>query len=165
MTTSADTVGPTDAELLRQAVQLAVDNVAAGGSPFAALVVRDGQLLGSGVNTARQDVDPTAHAEVAAVRSACRHLNTPDLAGMTVVSSCEPCAMCHAVCAVAGITRIIYAAPKESVPDLGSAPRPDLVEMQAVLRRLVGDAIQYVPTPGADEPFTRLIEQTGGGRR
>lgn len=164
MTTPRDSADPTDAEMLRLAVQLALDNVAKNGSPFGAVVVRDGLLLGSGVNSARQDVDPTAHAEVAAVRAACRHLGTPDLAGTTVVSSCEPCAMCLTVCAVAGVTRIIYAAPKEYVPDLGGAPRPDLVEMQSALRRLTGDAVRYIPTPGADEPFARLIEETGNRR-
>lgn len=164
MTTSAERADPTDAEFLRLAVRLALDNVAENGSPFGALVVRDGQLLGSGVNTARRETDPTAHAEVAAVRAACRHLGAPDLTGTTVVSSCEPCAMCHAVCAVAGVIRIIYAAPKEYVPDLGGTPRPDLVEMQAALRRLAGDAVRYIPTPGAEEPFARLIEQTGNRR-
>lgn len=159
-----DRTDPPETDLLRRAVRLALDNVTAGGSPFGALVILAGQVVGTGVNTATEDGDPTAHAEVAAVRAACRQLGTPQLAGGTVVSSCEPCAMCHTVCAVAGVTRIVYAAPKEFVPNQGGSPRPDLVEMQAVLRRLAGDAIQYVPTPGAEEPFARLVERAGGGR-
>lgn len=162
MTTSSDRTEPNEAEFLQQAVRLALGNVSAGQPPFGALVVRDGHVLATGVNTTGRDGDPTAHAEVAAVRVACLELQTLDLTGATMVSSCEPCAMCHAVCAVAGITEIIYAAPKEFVPDLGRTPRPDLVEMQTALRRLAGEAVRYVRTPGAEEPFTRLAEMTGG---
>lgn len=149
--------------LLRRAVALALDNVEAGRAPFGALVVRDGQVIGTGVNTTARDTDPTAHAEVEAVRDACRNLGTQDFSGATMVSSCEPCAMCHTVCAVAGVTRIVYAAPKEFVPDLGGTPRPDLVAMQAVLRRLAEGAVEYVPTPGADAPFARYMDKVGGG--
>ena len=98
---------------LRQAVRLAVDNVTEGQLPFAALVVRDGTVLGTGVNTALRDDDPTAHAEVAAVRDACLAQSTLDLGGATIVASCEPCAMCHTACLVAGIGQVVYAAPKE----------------------------------------------------
>jgi guanine deaminase len=146
----------TESELLRRAVQLALDNVENGGEPFGALVVRDGRVVATGVNSAVSDADPTAHAEVAAVRAACRELCMHELADATVVSSCEPCAMCHAVCTVAGVARIVYAAPKEFVPDLGRPPRPDLVAMQTALRGLAGNTVTYVPTPGADKPFTRF---------
>jgi tRNA(Arg) A34 adenosine deaminase TadA len=146
----------TESELLRRAVQLALDNVENGGEPFGALVVRDGRVVATGVNSAVSDADPTAHAEVAAVRAACRELCMHELADATVVSSCEPCAMCHAVCTVAGVARIVYAAPKEFVPDLGRPPRADLVAMQTALRGLAGNTVTYVPTPGADEPFTRF---------
>lgn len=162
--TTSNTTSPTESEFLSQAVRLALDNVEVGGEPFGAIVVRDGQVLGTGVNSTVRDVDPTAHAEVAAVRAACRQLNTSTVVGATVVSSCEPCAMCQAVCAVAGVSRIVYAAPKEYVPDLGRDPRPDLVEMQTALRGLAGDAVEYVPTPGAEEPFSEYIARTGARR-
>lgn len=147
-----------DVGFLRQAVTLALDNVAAGRAPFGSVVVRGGEVVGSGVNTVKSDSDPTAHAEVAAVRAAAEQLGTPDLTGATVYSSCEPCAMCHTVCAVAGISRLVYAAPKEFVPELGGPPRPDLPRMQAVLRELAGDAIEHIPAAGADEPFRRYVE-------
>ncbi len=147
----------TDHEFLARAVSLALENAAGGQLPFGALVVRDGTVLATGVNTALRDHDPTAHAEVAAIRAACRNLGTLQLTGATVVSSCEPCAMCHAAALVAGTARIVYAAPKEHVPDLG-VPFPDLAaEMQAVWRRTGSDDIAYVPTPGADEPFARFV--------
>jgi guanine deaminase len=146
--------------LLRRAIQLAIDNVDQGRAPFGALVVLDGEVVGTGVNTNDQDVDPTAHAEVAAVRAACTRLGTQDLSGAVVVSSCEPCAMCQVVCTVAQVSEVVYAAPKEYVPDDG-APRPDLVRMQETLRSLAGDAVRQVPTEGADEPFTRYVQRTG----
>jgi guanine deaminase len=150
---------PSDEEFLARAVILASDNAASGQLPFASLVVRDGTVLATGVNTALRDHDPTAHAEFAAVRAACRESAVLQLAGATLVSSCEPCAMCHAAAVVAGVERIIYAAPKEFVPDLG-VPFPQLAaEMQSVWRRTGSDRdrITYVPTPGADEPFARFL--------
>jgi guanine deaminase len=148
--------------MLARTVRLALDNVAAGGAPFGALVVLDDEVVATGVNTAERDNDPIAHAEVEAVRAASRRLGRLDLSGATMVSSCEPCAMCHAACAVAGIARIVYAAPKELVPDEGSPPRPELVEMQAALRRVAPDSVTYVPTPGAEEPFVRYAAAVGG---
>ena len=147
--------------LLADAIRLAVDNAAAGQLPFGALVFRDGEVLATGVNTARRDTDPTAHAEVAAVRAACRALGTEDLTGATVVSSCEPCAMCHAVCAAVGVSRILYAAAKEDVPDLGGAARPLLVQMQVALRGLDPGEIRQVPVDGHREPFRRYLEVVG----
>lgn len=153
---------PTDryAGLLRQAIRLAIDNVEQGRAPFGALVILDGEIVATGVNTNEQDVDPTAHAEVAAVRDACRRLGTQDLSGAVVVSSCEPCAMCQVVCAVANVSEVVYAAPKEYVPDDGTS-RPELVHMQETLRGLAGDRIRHVPTDGADEPFARYLERAG----
>ena len=148
--------------LLLDAVRLASENAAAGQLPFGALVVRDGAVLATGVNTALRDHDPTAHAEVAAVRNACRALGVLHLTGATIVSSCEPCAICHSVAAGAGITRIVYAAPKEIIPDLRyPAPAGDaalLTGMQAALRALAPEQLQHVPTEGAELPFARYLE-------
>lgn len=158
---------PAAVALLDRAVQLAVDNAAAGQLPFGALVVREGTVLAIGVNTALRDNDPTAHAEVAAVRAACRELGELHLAGSTLVSSCEPCAVCHAVAATAGIARVVYAAPKELVPDLGT-PGPAgsehlMARMQQALRSVAPDQVVHVPTAGADEPFRRFVDE-GAGR-
>ena len=90
------------APFLRCAVELAFDNATAGQLPFSVLVVRDGDVFATGVNTTLRDRDPVAHAEVAAVRNARHRLGQLNLTGATVVSSCEPCAMCHAVGTVAG---------------------------------------------------------------
>jgi pyrimidine deaminase RibD-like protein len=148
-------------DLLTRAVRLATENAAAGQLPFGALVVRAGVVLATGVNTALRDLDPTAHAEVAAIRAACRTVGALHLAGAVVVSSCEPCALCHSAAAVAGIARIVYAAPKEFVPYLDYPAPPDpgdlLGRMQAGLRGMAPEQIEYVAVPGADEPFHRYL--------
>lgn len=146
-------------ELLREALRLAAENADAGQLPFGALVVRAGEIIATGVNTALRDHDPSAHAEVAAIRAACRKLGTLHLGGATVVSSCEPCAVCHSVAAISGVDRIVYAAPKELVPDLGYPAPADPTDlagrMQAGMRALAPHQIVHVPTEGAGEPFAR----------
>jgi len=82
-------------EFLRRAIALATDNVASGrGGPFAAVIVRDGRIVGEGVNTVTSTNDPTAHGEVNAIRAACKALGTYTLAGCELYTSCEPCPMC-----------------------------------------------------------------------
>jgi guanine deaminase len=144
-----------------RAVALALENATRGQLPFGALVVRDGTVLGTGVNTAVRDHDPTAHAEIAAVRNACQTGATLQLPGSTLVSSCEPCAMCHAAALVAGVARIIYAAPRDAVPKLGVQFPEVLAQMQAVWRRTGSNMIEDIPTTGADEPFARYIVEVG----
>jgi tRNA(Arg) A34 adenosine deaminase TadA len=81
---------------MRQAITLATANVATGGGPFGAVVVRDGKVIATGVNQVTATNDPTAHAEVVAIRAACKALGTFQLTGCTVYTSCEPCPMCLA---------------------------------------------------------------------
>lgn len=156
---------PTDLNaLLRRAIDLAVENASAGGLPFGALVARDGLILGTGVNTSLRDHDPIAHAEVEAIRSACRAAGSPALPGAVVVSSCEPCALCHAAAASAGIDRLVYAAPRERVTEtLGPPSDPHaalLADMQRALRSLAPDQIEHVPTAGDRAPFDRYLTTT-----
>ena len=88
---------PVDLRFMRQAIQLATDNVMSGrGGPFGALVVRDGELIAVGANQVTATNDPTAHAEIVAVRNACQALGTFQLTGCDVYTSCEPCPMCLA---------------------------------------------------------------------
>jgi guanine deaminase len=82
---------------MQKAIALATENVTSGaGGPFGAVVVRDDQIIATGVNRVTRDNDPTAHAEVMAIRAACRALHTFQLTGCTVYTSCEPCPMCLA---------------------------------------------------------------------
>jgi guanine deaminase len=84
----------THEDWMRQAVALAVDNARSGGGPFGAVIVKDGRAIATGVNRVTATNDPTAHAEVVAIREACRTLGTFQLAGCVMYSSCEPCPMC-----------------------------------------------------------------------
>lgn len=98
-------------EFLRRAISLATENVVSGkGGPFAAVIVRDGKIVGEGVNTVTISNDPTAHGEVNAIRAAARALGTFNLSGCELYTSCEPCPMCLAATYWARIEAIYYGA-------------------------------------------------------
>jgi guanine deaminase len=97
---------------LTAAVDLAVRNVADGGGPFGAVVVAGGDLLSEGQNRVTRDNDPTAHAEVVAIRAACAKLGGFSLAGATLYTSCEPCPLCMASALWARVDRVVYAADR-----------------------------------------------------
>jgi guanine deaminase len=101
-----------DQHWLDVAVRRATSNVAEGGGPFGAVVVRDGELLGTGENRVTRDLDPTAHAEVLAIRRSCQAVGDFSLAGGTLYTSCEPCPMCMSSALWARIGRVVYAADR-----------------------------------------------------
>src|ERR1035437_4060860 len=102
---------PANPEFLRRAIALATQNVLHGaGGPFGAVIVRDGRILGEGVNTVTTAHDPTAHGEVNAIRAACKALGTFSLAGCQLYTSCEPCPMCLAAAYWARIDGLYYGA-------------------------------------------------------
>ena len=102
---------PPNPEFLRRAIVLAIQNVdIGGGGPFAAVVVRDGKIVGEGANTVTTGNDPTAHGEVNAIRAACKALGTFSLAGCELYTSCEPCPMCLAASYWARLDAIYYGA-------------------------------------------------------
>ena len=95
---------------MEQAIDLAAANVRRGGGPFAALVVKDGVVIASGANRVTLANDPTAHAEMVAIREACRALGGFQLTGCEVYSSCEPCPMCLGALYWARPARVFFAA-------------------------------------------------------
>lgn len=95
---------------MRRAIALAVENVANGGGPFGAVIARDGEIVAEGVNRVTANYDPTAHAEVSAIRTACSQLQTFDLTGCEIYTSCEPCPMCLGAIYWAHLDRIYYGA-------------------------------------------------------
>jgi guanine deaminase len=99
-----------DAYWLARAVELAHENVGAGGGPFAALIVADDVVLGTGVNRVTRDNDPTAHAEVVAIRDACRGRADFRLDRTVLYTSCEPCPLCLSAALWARVDRVAYAA-------------------------------------------------------
>ena len=95
---------------MRRAIALATQNVVSGqGGPFAAVIVRDGNIVGQGANSVTATLDPTAHGEVNAIRAACKALGTFVLAGCELYTSCEPCPMCLAASYWARLDAIYYA--------------------------------------------------------
>ncbi|MGC8460786.1 MAG: nucleoside deaminase [Candidatus Dormibacteria bacterium] len=109
-----------DEHFLEEAIQLAVDNVHAGvGGPFGAVIVKDGSILARGNNQVTSAHDPTAHAEVQAIRAACSQLGTFQLDGCTLYASCEPCPMCFGAIYWARLDRVVFAARSEDAARYG----------------------------------------------
>jgi guanine deaminase len=104
---------------MEQAIELAAASVRANGGPFAALVVKDGTVVATGVNQVVRACDPTAHAEIVAIREACRVLGTFQLAGCDVYASCEPCPMCLGALYWARPARIFFAATRDAAAAAG----------------------------------------------
>lgn len=146
----------TDEQWLAQAIALATANVADGGGPFGAVVVADGVVLGTGQNRVTRDNDPTAHAEVEAIRAACRAIGGFSLVGATIFSSCEPCPLCLAAALWSRVDRVVYAANRDDAARAGFDDREfyDLLDrdrstwpMPVVEHRL----------DGADAPMTAWL--------
>ena len=97
-------------DFMRLAIELAIDNVKNGGGPFGAVIARNGEVVSTGVNRVTPNNDPTAHAEVMAIRAACTKLGTFNLDGCVIYTSCEPCPMCLGAIYWAHIEKIYYGA-------------------------------------------------------
>ena len=108
-----------DAAMMREAIRLSVASVTEGGGPFGCVIVRDGRIVGQGANRVTLDNDPTAHAEVVAIRDACRRLGSFQLAGCDVYASCEPCPMCLGALYWARRRRVFYAATAADAAAVG----------------------------------------------
>lgn len=106
-------------ELMRTAIRLSEENVKAGGGPFGAVIARDGVIVATGVNRVTPDCDPTAHAEVSAIRAAAAKLGTFDLAGCEIYTSCEPCPMCLGAIYWAHLDRMYYGNDKHDAARIG----------------------------------------------
>ncbi|AOV06610.1 nucleoside deaminase [Sporosarcina ureilytica] len=109
---------------LDKTVQMAVKNVKNGGGPFAAIVVKDGEIIGSGTNLVHQHHDPSAHAELLAIREACAKLASIDLSSATLYASGEPCPMCLGAAYWASIGHIYYACSKNEALQHANFPNP-----------------------------------------
>src|SRR6202051_3852669 len=105
---------------MARAIQLAIDNVRSGqGGPFGAVIVKDGAIIAEGANQVTATNDPTAHAEVVAIRDACRKLAVFDLEGCEIYSSCEPCPMCLGAIYWSRLSRIYFANADEDASKIG----------------------------------------------
>lgn len=142
----------TDAAWLSQAIDLATANVAAGGGPFGAVIVRDGLVVSTGQNRVTRDLDPTAHAEVEAIRAACTATGDFSLAGMTLYTSCEPCPLCVSASLWARLERVVYAADREDAARGGFDDR-EFYELFARDRATWPTRIEEMRPGDASAPF------------
>ena len=106
-------------DFMREAIRLSDENVKNGGGPFGAVIVKDGKIIATGGNRVTANNDPTAHAEVSAIRAAGQKLGTFDLSGCDIYTSCEPCPMCLGAIYWAHLDRMYYACNKDDAADAG----------------------------------------------
>ncbi len=109
----------TKEELMRKAIELSINSVRNGGGPFGAVIAREGEIIAEGSNGVTIYNDPTAHAEVTAIRKACEKLGTFELKGCKIYTSCEPCPMCLGAIYWAHLDKIYYANDRKDAADIG----------------------------------------------
>lgn len=106
-------------KFIQRAIELSIENVAKGGGPFGAVIVKNGEIISEGTNRVTRKNDPTAHAEVTAIRKAAKKLNTFDLKGCEIYTSCEPCPMCLSAIYWANIGKIYFANTRKDAAKIG----------------------------------------------
>lgn len=105
-------------EFMREAIELSIKNIDTNGGPFGAVIVKDGEIIARGKNKVTSNNDPTAHAEVNAIREAAAKLGTFDLKGCEIYSSCEPCPMCLGAIYWARLDKLYYANTKQDAKEI-----------------------------------------------
>ena len=142
-------------EFMQRAIELSERSVDAGGGPFGAVIVKDGAVIAEGMNRVTLDNDPTAHAEVQAIRKACDRLDTFDLGGCEIYASCEPCPMCLGAIYWSRMRRVYYANTREDAARLRFSDEDIYDEMARPLseRRIV--SLVRVPSDRARTAFER----------
>ncbi|MCS7043814.1 MAG: nucleoside deaminase [Bryobacteraceae bacterium] len=148
-------------EFLRRAIQLAAENAGQGrGGPFGAVIVMNGEIIAEGANHVTTDLDPTAHAEIVAIRAACRRLGRFDLRGAAIYSSCEPCPMCLGAIYWARLDALYYAAGREDAAQAGFDDR-FLYEQFALDEQKRSLPTRRIALPEAAEPFAVWLRHPG----
>lgn len=104
---------------MKEAIQMSLKSIENGGGPFGAVIVKNGEIIAKASNKVTQDNDPTAHAEVTAIRSAAKKLNTFNLSGCEIYTSCEPCPMCFGAIYWARLDKLYFANSKADARDIG----------------------------------------------
>ncbi|MGH3766975.1 MAG: nucleoside deaminase [Pseudonocardiaceae bacterium] len=148
-----------DEKWLTEVIELAVRNVPAGG-PFGAAVVADGALVSTGQNRVTRDNDPTAHAEVVAIRAACSARGDFSLAGATLYASCEPCPLCVSAALWARVDRVVYAADRHDAAR-GGFDDLQFYELFARDRASWAMPVEALAVPNRAEPFDAWLASPG----
>jgi guanine deaminase len=148
----------TDQDWLDRVVELATASVAENGGPFAAVVVRDGEQIGVGTNRVTRDLDPTAHAEVVAIRTACANVGDFALTGAVLYTSCEPCPLCVSACLWARLDRVVYAADRHDAAR-GGFDDHEFYELMERDRETWPMPVHRGGHAGSFAPFTAWLEK------
>ncbi|MBR2887462.1 MAG: nucleoside deaminase [Bacteroidales bacterium] len=138
-----------DREIMQRAIDLAAESVKKGGGPFGAVVVKDGKVIAESANSVTPDNDPTAHAEVNAIRLACKKLGTFMLDGCEIYASCEPCPMCLGAIYWAHIKTIYYAGTRSDAAKAGFDDDFIYREINIDPEKRSVPAFNFMPTEGA----------------
>jgi guanine deaminase len=135
-----------DEKFMRRAIELSAQALGMSGArPYGAIVVKDGKIVGEGLNESAAKFDPTSHGEVEAIRDACRRLKTTDLSGAELYTSCEPCSVCVSTMLMAGISRMYYGASLEQSNAI--VPRPKMPPAAQLVRAQVGLPVEQRDMP------------------
>ncbi len=127
---------------MRLAIAVAVAGIRHGQTPFGCCIVKNQTVIATAHNTVWKDNDPTRHAEVNAIRAACRALRTIDLSGTSLYATCEPCPMCYSAAHWARVSRIVFGA---RIDDARSAGFNELGIATETLKKLAGSPVELVP--------------------
>ncbi|MFG3100514.1 nucleoside deaminase [Streptomyces sp. NPDC048182] len=145
---------------LDEAIRVATESVANGGGPFGALIARGSEIVCLGNNQVTKNLDPTAHAEVTAMRAACKELGTFSLEGCVLVTSCEPCPMCLSSALWARVDRIVFCADRHDAAVAGFDDRRfyDLFEKQPA--SMWPMRVEQLDLPNRTAPFDAWLAKS-----
>ena len=143
-----------DIKFLQQAIEKSEESIALGGFPVGVVIVRNGEILTSGISNGKQLNDPTSHAEITAMREACKKLQTRDLKDVVLYSSLEPCLMCFAASTWASIPRVVYACSRKRVSKQHYEGEHDITTINKSARR----PMQRVQFSELEDEALKVIE-------
>lgn len=145
---------PNDQQFLQQAIDLAIANVRdGGGRPFGALIVKDGEVIATGVNEIGATGDPTAHAELSAIRQAAQVLGSPRLDGCVVYASGQPCPMCLSAMYLTGVSAVRFAYSNADGEPFGLSTAAVYAELAKPLEDQTLDVAQQPPDRAQESPY------------
>jgi guanine deaminase len=149
-----------DRSLLRRALELAEKSIKEGGGPFGALITKDGKIISEGSNRVVLSHDPTAHAEIIAIRRASAAIRSYDLSGCVIYTSCEPCPMCLGAIYWSGIQKVVYASDRKDASRAGFNDNLiyEEINLDPADRKLI---FKHIPDSGGEDIFRKWDEFEG----
>ena len=148
-------------EFMKEAIRLSVENVKSGGGPFGAVVVKNNEIIASGFNMVTQQFDPSAHAEIVAIRNACNNLNSFQLTDCDIYTSCEPCPMCLGAIFWARPRKVYFANSKTDAANHGFDDQfiYDQIELPAEGRKIPMIAVKETDAISAFKNWSALDDK------